>query len=79
MQKRRKGTMAKSKQDLSRIVGANLKRLIKNSNRTQAEFACDFGVDERTVRRWISGGVEKLHVVDELADFFGVDRGVLLS
>ena len=71
--------MANSKQELSRIVGENLKRLIKKIDRTQVEFAYDFGVDERTVRRWISGGVEKLHVIEELADFFGVDRSELFS
>ena len=71
--------MTKNKQGLSKVVGANLKRLIKKSHQTQAEFASAFGVDERTVRRWISGGVEKLCVVEELADFFEVDRGVLLS
>ena len=72
--------MTRNRTDLGKVVGANLKRLIKDSTyRTQAEFAYAFGVDERTVRRWISKGVEKLYIVDELANFFNIDRISLLS
>ena len=72
--------MTRNRTDLGKVVGANLKRLIKDSTyRTQAEFAYAFGVDERTVRRWIGKGVEKLYIVDELANFFNIDRISLLS
>ena len=63
-----------------KVVGANLKRLIKESvYRTQAIFAQEYGVDERTVRRWISQGIDSLRIVDEIADFFKIDRMSLLS
>ena len=63
-----------------KVVGANLKRLIKESEyRTQARFAEAYFVDERTVRRWVSQGVEKVYIIDELAEFFKIDRMSLLS
>ena len=63
-----------------KVVGANLKRLIKESvYRTQANFAVAKHVDERTVRRWISQGIDSLRIVDEIADFFKIDRMSLLS
>ena len=72
--------MKQNRTDLGRVVGANIKRLIKESEyRTQARFAEAYFVDERTVRRWVSQGVEKVYIIDELADFFKVDRMSLLS
>ena len=72
--------MKQNRTDLGRVVGANLKRLIKESEyRTQARFAEAYFVDERTVRRWVSQGVEKVYIIDELAEFFKIDRMSLLS
>ena len=72
--------MTQNRTDLGKVVGANLKRLIKESKYvTQAKFAEAYCVDERTVRRWISKGVEKVYIIDELADFFNIDRMSLLS
>lgn len=72
--------MTQNRTDLGKVVGANLRRLIKGSAyRTQAEFAYAFGVDERTVRRWVSSGIEKVYIIDEIADFFKIDRMNLLS
>ena len=72
--------MTRNRQDLGNVIGANLKHLIKESEyRTQANFADAFGVDERTVRRWVSGKIDKIYIVDEIADFFMIDRMSLLS
>ena len=72
--------MTQSRTELGKVVGANLKRLIKESvYRTQAIFAQEYGVDERTVRRWVSQGIEKVYIIDEIADFFKIDRMSLLS
>lgn len=72
--------MTQNRTDLGKVVGTNLRRLIKGSAyRTQAKFADAFGVDERTVRRWVSGGIEKVYIIDEIADFFMIDRMSLLS
>lgn len=65
---------------LSVIAGANLKRLIKESEyRTQAEFAFAFGTDERSVGRWVNGGINRLDTIEELALFFKVDVLTFLS
>ena len=72
--------MTQNRTELGKVVGANLKRLIKESvYRTQAIFAHEYGVDERTVRRWVSQGIDSLRIVDEIADFFKIDRMSLLS
>ena len=72
--------MKQKRTELGKVVGANLKRLIKESEyRTQARFAEAYCVDERTVRRWVSQGIEKVYIIDEIADFFKIDRIDLLS
>ena len=72
--------MKQKQTELGKVVGANLKRLIKESEyRTQARFAEAYCVDERTVRRWVSQGIEKVYIIDEIADFFKIDRINLLS
>jgi hypothetical protein len=72
--------MTQKRTELGKVVWANLKRLIKESvYHTQAIFAQEYGVDERTVRRWVSQGIEKVYIIDEIADFFKIDRMSLLS
>ena len=67
-------------QDLGLVVGANLKRLIKESKyRTQEEFAFQFGVDDRTVRRWIGKGVYDIRSIQQLADFVEIGVFDILS
>lgn len=56
-----------------KIVGENLKLLIKENYPNQAEFAYEFGADERTIRRYVNEGVNKLDTIQELAHFFGVE------
>lgn len=57
---------------ISQYVGGYLKRELRIRNTTQEQFAEQFGVDPRTVRRWISGGVHSLDVVAEIAEYLGV-------
>ena len=72
--------MEQTNKDLGAIVGANLKRLIKNSPyKTQARFAEAFGAEERTVGRWCNEGVDKLSLIVQLADFLDTDVLTLLS
>ena len=72
--------MKQTKLDLNKIVGANLKRAIKASQwRTQARFAEAFGAEERTVGRWCNEGVDKLSLIQQIADFLDIDVLALLS
>ena len=60
-----------TKQPASRIVGANLKRLLKANHLTQEKFAEEFGASPRTVRRWIRD-FPNLDTLEQIAAFFGV-------
>ena len=66
--------------DLNKIVGANLKRAIKESKwKTQEKFSEAFGAEVRTVGRWCSQGIDKLSLVQQIADFLEIDVFALLS
>ena len=66
--------------DLNKIVGANLKRAIKESKwRTQEKFAEGFGAEVRTVGRWCNQGIDKISLVQQIADFLDIDVFALLS
>lgn len=54
------------------IAGQRLKQLIKENYSTQEEFAYDYGAEIRTVSRYVNQGINKIDVVQELAEFFNV-------
>ena len=62
-----------------KIVGENLKRLIKESEyRTQERFAEAVFADVTTVRRWLRNGIDEISTVLMVADVLGVDVTALL-
>ena len=74
----------------SERIGANLKRLIKESEfRTQEAFAKAYkskynakerncSVNARTVRRWVENGVSKIDTIGNIAETLKVDVRALL-
>ena len=74
----------------SERIGANLKRLIKESKYvTQDAFAKAYksnyksserncNVDTRTVRRWVEAGVAKIDTIAKIAEILEVDVRALL-
>jgi len=64
---------------LSRQAGDFLRRQLAESGYTQERFADEFGVSERQVRRWESGGINSLDTLSQLLDFFGRDIGDIFS
>lgn len=58
---------------LERTAGLNLKRLIKENGMTQEQVAFEFGVDLRTLNRYINEGIKKTYLISELAEYFCVD------
>ncbi len=54
------------------IAGQNLKQLIKENYGTQEDFAYDYGVEIRTISRYVNQGINKIDVLQELAEFFDV-------
>ncbi len=68
-----------SDNSLKKTVGNNLRRLIAENYPSQEEFAFDFGIDVRTVSRYVNNGVKDLDVIEELAAFFDVDFSFFLT
>lgn len=59
--------------DIPLYVGEYLRHELKRRGITQMDFAEMIGVkDERTVRRWISSGIDSVMRVFEIADCLGV-------
>lgn len=61
-----------SNYDGTRIAGEKLRQLIAENYNTQEEFALDYGLELRTVSRYINSGINKVSTLQELADFFHV-------
>ena len=62
------------KKPLSKIVGANLKREIRQSRyRTQENFAFEFGAETRTVNRWLNEGLRDVDMAEEIAEFLEIE------
>lgn len=62
------------KKPLSKVVGANLKREIRQSRyRTQENFAFEFGAETRTVSRWLNEGLRDVDVAEEIAEFLEIE------
>ena len=55
------------------IAGKNLRRLIQENFPSQEEFAFEYGLEIRTVSRYINNGINKIDAIQSLADFFKVD------
>ena len=54
------------------LAGRTLRRLIQENYTTQEEFAEDYGMEIRTVSRYINNGINKVDAIQELATFFNV-------
>lgn len=59
--------------DAAKQAGQKLKQLIQQHYSSREKFALDFGADVRTVNRYISSGINKVSVIQELAAFFEID------
>ena len=56
----------------SQIAGKTLRRLIQENYSSQEEFALDYGLEIRTVSRYVNSGINKVDTIQELASFFNV-------
>lgn len=54
------------------LAGRTLRRLILENYATQEDFAADYGMEIRTVSRYINNGINKVDAIQELAVFFNV-------
>lgn len=60
-------------------AGACLKRLIQKNYTSQEDFAYDYGLELRTVSRYVNNGINKVDTIQELAEFFGVSFAEFFS
>lgn len=58
---------------LAKKAGRNFKLLIKSRNLTQEKAAFILSVDEKTVRRWIKDGIDRISTIEDIAEIFDVD------
>ena len=58
---------------LAKKAGQNLKKLIKDNNLTQEKAAIIIAVDEKTIRRWIKDGIDRLSTLETISRIFNVD------
>jgi len=61
-----------SEMDMAFLAGRKLRQLIEENYSTQEEFAYDYGIELRTVSRYINNGISKIPTVQELAEFFNI-------
>jgi len=54
-------------------AGLTLRLLINSHYPSQEEFAYDYGLNIRSVNRYINEGIGKVDTIQELAEFFRVD------
>ena len=58
--------------DATKHAGEVLRQLIQKNYASQEEFARDFGMDVRTVNRYVNNGINKISLLQELATFFHI-------
>ena len=62
--------------DATKYAGQVLKVLIKENYQSQEEFAYEFGVELRTLSRYVNEGIGQVWRIQEFAEFFGVQMTV---
>lgn len=54
------------------LAGNTLRRLIQENYPSQEAFAYDYGIEIRSVSRYVNNGINKIDVIQSLAEFFNV-------
>jgi transcriptional regulator with XRE-family HTH domain len=67
-------------EELSQIIGSNIKTIIERNNLTQKEFADIIGVQESAVGKWVLGkNSPRMGTIQKISDKFGVDKSWILT
>ena len=69
----RKQVKTLSNVSYSMAAGLALKHLIRKHYPSQQSFADDYGIELRTVNRYVTSGIGKMVTIEEAADFFQMD------
>ncbi|MDD7593278.1 MAG: helix-turn-helix transcriptional regulator [Peptoniphilaceae bacterium] len=63
-----------------KIFSKNLRRMVSEKDKTQAQIASDIGVSPQTFNTWIRGvAMPRMGKIQKLADYFGVKKSSLIE
>ena len=66
--------------EYNKIIARNLKRLIYERQKTQADVARDLGISKATLSSWMNGTrTPKIENIDMLCDYFMVPRSAIME
>lgn len=67
-------------EEYAKTVAKNLKRLLYEHEKTQADLSRDLGIAKTTVNGWIRGQrTPKIPTIDLLCEYFGCDRNEIIE
>lgn len=62
-------------EEYAKVVAKNLKRILAESEKTQADLARDLGIPKTTISGWVRGKrTPKMTTIDRLCKYFGCKR-----
>jgi len=71
---------AMTKEEYSKVVAANLRRLAYDHGKTQMDIAKDLGVNQATVSCWMNGRrTPKVDTIDRLCEYFNCIRDDIME
>ena len=66
--------------DYGRIIAKNLKKIMFESGKTQADMSRDLGIGKTTISAWMNGAhVPRMDKIDLLCDYFGCKRSDIME
>lgn len=66
--------------EYGKIISKNLKRIMYERNKTQADVARDLGISKATISSWMLGTrIPRMNKIDLLCDYFNVRREDLME
>jgi len=69
-----------SKEEMARIIGDNILKLLSYRNMKQVDLAKVLGVSESAVGKWTLGkNFPNMGTIEKIADYFGVNKSDLLN
>lgn len=69
-----------NERDYAKIIARNLRELMHERQKSQADVARDLGINKATLSSWMNGTrTPKMAKIDMLCDYFDVSRSVLME
>lgn len=69
-----------NEKEYSKIIARNLRRLMYEKQKTQAEVSRELGISKATLSSWMNGTRQpKIENIDMLCEYFGVPRSAIME